>query len=47
MSLISIENVSKTYYEKVVLSDVNLQINRGENWGLLVKTEVEKQLYFA
>ncbi|MDI9490604.1 MAG: ribosomal protection-like ABC-F family protein [Saccharofermentanales bacterium] len=35
MSLISIENVSKTYYEKVVLSDVNLQINRGEKLGIV------------
>ena len=46
MSLISIKNVSKSYYGKSVLTDIDLQINAGDKFALIGENGTGKTTLF-
>jgi ATP-binding cassette subfamily F protein 3 len=46
MSLISLKNVSKSYYEKAVLTDIDLQINAGEKLAIIGENGTGKTTLF-
>lgn len=47
MNFLSVENLTKSFGDRVIFSDVTFGIDQGDKVAIVAKTETEKQLCCA